>query len=109
MPIYIYIYWHIYIYMHTHTRMYRYIFIHMYCIYHISSLDEFSILKIHQTSDIFRKRWRWAKKRGVELGAGLGLPAIVAARLGSEVVATAACQLKFKERIVEAWHWVLSN
>ena len=39
-----------------------------------------------------RKHWRWAKKRGVELGAGLGLPAIVAARLGSEVVATAAWQ-----------------
>ena len=70
--------------------MYIYICIHTYRIYHISSLDEFSVLKIHQTSESFRKRWRWAKKRGVELGAGLGLPAIVAARLGSEVVATAA-------------------
>ena len=104
---YIYICQYIYIYAHTHVCIDIYLYT---CIaYIISSLDEFSILKIHQTSDIFRKRWRWAKKRGVELGAGLGLPAIVAARLGSEVVATAACQLKFKERIVEAWHWVLSN
>ena len=75
---------------HTHVCIYIYICIHTHRIYHISSLDEFSILKIHQTSESFRKRWRWAKKRGVELGAGLGLPAIVAARLGSEVVATAA-------------------
>ena len=81
-------YIYIYIYMHTHTRICVYIYIYT------SSVDEFSILKIHQTSDLFRKRWRWAKKRGVELGAGLGLPAIVAARLGAEVVATAP------------WHWV---
>eukprot|EP00435_Cladocopium_sp_Y103_P054561 s421_g17.t2 len=49
------------------------------------------------------KRWRWAKKRGVELGAGLGLPAIVAARLGAEVVATDgdACVMKLLRRNVE--------
>lgn len=49
------------------------------------------------------KRWRWAKKRGVELGAGLGLPAIVAARLGSEVVATDgdACVMKLLRRNVK--------
>lgn len=32
--------------------------------------------------------WRWRRKVGVELGAGLGLPAIVAAKLGAQVVAT---------------------
>ena len=48
-------------------------------------------------------RWRRWRLQGVELGAGLGLPALVAARLGADVVATDgdACVMKLLRRNVE--------
>lgn len=47
--------------------------------------------------------WRRWRLRGVELGAGLGLPALVAAKLGADVVATDgdACVMKLLRRNVE--------
>ncbi|CAE7236701.1 VCPKMT [Symbiodinium natans] len=51
-----------------------------------------------------RARWRsWRGKAGVELGAGLGLPSIVASHLGADIVATDgdASVLKLLRRNVE--------